>query len=44
MCSLHLVHALELVFAEGAGGVTDPRAALDPLLAQHGIHPEDGWG
>ncbi|GFR50480.1 hypothetical protein Agub_g12740 [Astrephomene gubernaculifera] len=37
----NLVSIAELIFAEGAGGVTDPRDVIDPVLAALGIHPLD---
>lgn len=37
----HVVATAELIFADGAGGVTDPSALIGPTLAGLGLHPQD---
>ncbi|KAG2449861.1 hypothetical protein HYH02_005384 [Chlamydomonas schloesseri] len=37
----HLVHTAQLIFADGAAGVMDAHAVIDPVLAAMGINPVD---
>ncbi|PNW70413.1 hypothetical protein CHLRE_17g718750v5 [Chlamydomonas reinhardtii] len=37
----HLVHTVQLIFADGAAGVTDAHSIIDPVLATMGINPVD---
>ncbi len=37
----HVVATAELIFADGAGGVSDPSELIGPTLAALGLHPQD---